>query len=330
MPEPAVIVATLMGQLNAAIMDDPHTAGETDEIISSLLKTLPIMGQQPFPKWDEAVIAPMGGDVKSVAQAVLKHLRFHVSHPTRDIWHIFRIIQRLNLIAHLSNHKPILDALIAQGSLRTIIHALDTLTPLPSDSRSAKYATLCISRACNCISQHFMANDSLDCIIEAFACGILPVLLRCADMLISEDEQYTTLLCDYLHQFIIYPSVLRVAERSLDGFIMPEPQIAPSATSKMAQTAYTQFIVFMAKLTAIKECGAGRGQEVCSNTKVNLLCSVRLLSTASHLPGLSSAINLIREAHCDAARDVRIHITVRCHAKRRTGMTRTGHIAKNP
>jgi hypothetical protein len=45
MPEPAAIIATLMGQLNAAITNGPHTAGETDEIISSLLKTLPIMGQ---------------------------------------------------------------------------------------------------------------------------------------------------------------------------------------------------------------------------------------------------------------------------------------------
>jgi hypothetical protein len=88
MPEPAAIIATLMGQLNAAITNGPRTAGETDEIISSLLKTLPIMGQQPFPKWDEAVITPMGGDVKNVAQAVLKHLRFHISHPTRDIYRI--------------------------------------------------------------------------------------------------------------------------------------------------------------------------------------------------------------------------------------------------
>jgi hypothetical protein len=277
MPEPAAIVATLMGQLNVAITHGPHTAGETDEIISSLLKTLPIMGQQPRPKWDEAVIAPMGGDVKNVAQAALKHLRFHVTHPTRDIDRICRITRSLNLVAHLSNHKPILDALIAQRSLRTIIHALDTLAPLPSHTRSPEYATICISSGCNCISQHFMANDSLDCIIEAFANGILPVLLRCADLLVSEDEQYTALLCDYMHRFIIYPSVLRVADKSLDGFVMPEPPITPSATSKMAQTAYTQFIVSMAKLAVVKECGAGRGQEVCSNAKVCLLCCVRFV-----------------------------------------------------
>ena len=277
MPEPAAIVATLMEQFNATTMDGPHTPGETDEIISGLLKTLPIMGQQPLPKWYEAVIAPMGGDVTSVAQAALKHLRFHVSHPKRDIFRIFRITQSLNLVAHLSNHKPILDALIAQRSLRTIIHALDTLAPLPSHSRSPEYATLCISSGCNCISQHFMVNDGLGRIIEAFASGVLPVLLRCADLLVSEDEQYTTLLCDYLHRFIIYPSVLRVAEKSLDGFVMPAPPITPSATAKMAQTAYTQFIVSMAKVAAVKECGAGRGQEVCSNTKVGLLCCVRFV-----------------------------------------------------
>jgi hypothetical protein len=219
----------------------------------------------------------MGGDVKNVAQAVLKHLHFHVSHPTRDIYRILRITQSLNLVAHLSNHKPILDALIMQRSLWTIIHALDTLTPLLSHSRSPEYATHCISGGCNCICQHFMANDSLGCIIEAFASGILPVLLRCADLLVVEDEQYTALLCDYLHQFIIYPSVLRVAERSLDSFDMPKLQIAPSATSKIAQTAYRKFIVSIAKLTVVKECGAGRGQEVCSNTKVSLLCCVRFV-----------------------------------------------------
>jgi hypothetical protein len=101
--------------------------------------------------------------------------------------------------------------------------------------------------------------------------------LRCADLLVVKDEQYTALLCDYLHRFIIYPSVLRVAEKSLDGFVMPKLQIAPSATSKIAQTAYRQFIVSIAKLTAVKECGAGRGQEVCSNTKVSLLCCVRFV-----------------------------------------------------
>ena len=276
MPEPAAIVATLMGQLKT-ITDGPHTAGETDEIISTLLTTLPIMGQQPFPKWDEAVIAPMGGDVENVAQTTLKHLRFHITHPTRDIYRIFRITQSLNLIAHLSNHKHILNALIAQRSLRTIIHLLDTLAPLPLHSRSPEYATFCISRACNCISQHFMANDGLGRIIEAFASGVLPVLLRCANLLVSEDEQYTSLICDYLHRFIIYPSVLRVAEKSLDGFVMPELPITPSVTAKMAQTAYTQFTVSMAKVAVVKEYGAGRGQEVCSNTKVGLLCCVHFV-----------------------------------------------------
>jgi hypothetical protein len=106
--------------------------------------------------------------------------------------------------------------------------------------------------------------------------------LRCADLLVIEDEQYKTLLCDYLHRFIIYPSVLRVAERSLEGFDMPKLQIAPSATSKIAQTAYKQFIVSIAKLTVIKECGAGHGQEVCSNTKVSLLCCVSFVK--HHIP----------------------------------------------
>jgi hypothetical protein len=58
---------------------------------------------------------------------------------------------------------------------------------------------------------------------------------------------------------------------------MPEPSIALSATSKKAQMAYTQFIVSMAKLTAIKEGGLGLGQEVCSNVKVSVVCCVRFV-----------------------------------------------------
>ena len=299
MPEPAAIVATLMGQLNVAIMDGPHTAGETNKIISSLLKTLPIMGQQPLPKWDEAVIAPMGGDIVSVAQAALKHLHFHVTHPTRDIDHICQITRSVNLVAHLSNHKPILNALIAQRSLRTIIHVLDTLAPLPSHTWSLEYVTLCISSGCNCISQHFMANNSLGCIIEAFASGILPILLRCADLLISESEQYTTLLCDYMHRFIIYPSVLSVTEKSLDGFIMPKLPITPSVTSKMVQMSYTQFIVSMVKLMAVKECGSGHGWEVCSNTKVCLFCCVCFIKhRVSPHRDLQCGMSIFKDCHC--------------------------------
>jgi hypothetical protein len=216
----------------------------------------------------------MGGDVKSVAQAALKDLRLHVSHPKRDIFRILRITQSLNLVSHLSNHKPILDAFMAQGSWRTLVHALDTLAPLPSHSQSPEYATRCISVGCNCITQHFEANDGLVGIIEAFSCGILPVLLRCADLLVSENAQYTSLLCKRLPRFIIYPSVLRVVRRSLDGFVMPEPSIAPSATSMRAQETYTQFLASITKLAAINEVGLGHGKEVCSNAKVSggLLC----------------------------------------------------------
>jgi MYND finger len=283
MPEPAPIVATLMGQLNAATMDGPHTAGETDEIISGLLESLPIMFQQPFPKWDEAVIAPMGGDVENVARAALKDLRFHVSHPKRDIFRIRRITQSLNLVSHLSNHKPILDAFMAQGSWRTLIRALDTLAPLPSHSQSPEYATRCISVCCNCIAQHFQANDGLDGIIEAYSCGILPVLLRCADLLVSENAQYISLLCKHLPRFIIYPSVLRVVARSLYDFVMPEPSIAPSATSKRAQEIYTQFVASITKLVAINEVGLGHGKEACSNASGWFVVSFFL--KAPHLIG---------------------------------------------
>lgn len=80
-----------MGQLNVVMTNSPHTAGETDEIVGGLLKTLPIMGQQPFFKWDKVVITPMNGDVKSVARAAFKHLHFHILHPKHDTFHIFQI-----------------------------------------------------------------------------------------------------------------------------------------------------------------------------------------------------------------------------------------------
>jgi hypothetical protein len=55
---------------------------------------------------------------------------------------------------------------------------------------------------------------------------------------------------------------------------MPEPSIAPSATSKRAQETYTQFLACITKLAAINEVGLGHGKELCSNAKVSggLLC----------------------------------------------------------
>src|SRR6267154_708243 len=59
-----------------------------------------------------------------------------------------------------------------------------------------------------------------------------------------------------------------------------------------------------------------------------VVCCVRFFKHHISL-GISSAINLICEAHCDSAQDVRKHITVQCHARRQTGMTRIEHVAKN-
>jgi len=65
-----------------------------------------------------------------------------------------------------------------------------------------------------------------------------------------------------------------VVRRSLEGFVMPEPSIAPSVISKKAWETYTQFLASIMKLTAINEVGLGHKKEVCSNAKVSggLLC----------------------------------------------------------
>ena len=67
---------------------------------------------------------------------------------------------------------------------------------------------------------------------------------------------------------------------------------------------------------------------ISSNPKTIML--LLIVGSNGYPEVISSAINLICEAHCDSAQDVRQHITVQCHARRQTGMTRTEHIAKNP
>jgi hypothetical protein len=64
------VVATLMRKLNMATTNGLHSAGDTDAIVDGLLASLPIMGQQPLPKWGEEVIAPMGGNIANVARPV--------------------------------------------------------------------------------------------------------------------------------------------------------------------------------------------------------------------------------------------------------------------
>jgi hypothetical protein len=266
------IVATLMRKLNMATTNGLHSAGDTDDIVDGLLDSLPIMGQQPLLKWDEEVIAPMGGNVANVARAALKNLKFHVSHPKRNIQRLGRIAKGIILITHLSNNKSVRDAFIVQHSIRALVDAMGSLSPLPTNNQSRQYATLCISNGCNCVRGHMFANCGLTGITEAFDSGILPVLLRCADLLIGPDDaQYFNLLCEDLPKYIIYPSVLRMAGKSLTGFIVESASQAQSATSKRAREAFFRFQISMDEIIAIKGIGVGHGKEVCANKMVRLV-----------------------------------------------------------
>jgi hypothetical protein len=273
------VVATLMRKLNMATTNDLHSAGDTDDIVDGLLDSLPIVGRQPLPKWDEEVIAPMGGNVADVARAALKNLNFHVSHPKRNIHRLARIAKGIMLITHLSNNKPVRDAFIVQHSIRALVDAMGSLSPLPTNNQSRQYATLCISNGCNCVRGHMFANYGLTGITEAFDSGILPVLLRCADLLIGDDAQYFNLLCEDLPKYIIYPSVLRTAEKSLTGFVVESASQAQSATSKRAREAFFRFQISMDEIIAIKDIGVGHGKEVCANKmcyKSDLRSALRL------------------------------------------------------
>jgi hypothetical protein len=115
------------------------------------------------------------------------------------------------------------------------------------------------------------ANYGLTGITEAFDSGILPVLLRCADLLIGDDAQYFNLLCEDLPKYIIYPSVLRMAEKSLTGFVVESASQAQSATSERAREAFFRFQISMDEIIAIKDIGVGHGKEVCANKMVCLV-----------------------------------------------------------
>ena len=158
----------------------------------------------------------MCGDVQNVARAALKNLHSNVSHRKRDISCLYRISQAVTLISCLSAHcKPIRDAFVAQHSIQAILKAIGSLSPLPACCDSLEYTTLCIPYSCACVRNLIFSNDGLTGTIEAFSSGILPILMRCAELLDGDDEEYFLLLRNDLPKFLIYPSVLRTVKKSL-------------------------------------------------------------------------------------------------------------------
>ena len=181
-----------------------------------LVDTLPTMVGELSPKWDEEVIIPMGGDVQNVARAALRNLHSNVLHHTRDIVRVCHMTHAITLINYLSTHKPIRDAFVAQHSIQALVKAMGSLSPPPTHGNSLEITTLCITSGCLCVRHHIFANDGLSGIAEAFSSDILPVLMRCADLLDHDEKHYFTLLRNDLPKFIIYPSVLRTVKKSLE------------------------------------------------------------------------------------------------------------------
>jgi hypothetical protein len=267
MPGSAGSVVELMRKFNLATTNEPYNAVDTGVIVGGLLESLPIMVQQLSPKWDEEVITPMG-DIQNVARAALKNLHFNFSHRKRDIYRLCRIAQAVNLITYLSTHEPIRDAFVAQHSIQALVKAMGSLSPLPAYRESLESTTLCISSICICVRHHIFANGSLTGIMEAFSSGILPALMQCADLLNIDDEKYLLLLCNDLPKFIIYPSVLRTAKKSLEVFdekSLLKSSRVQSLTSKKVWEAYTRFKESMEGIMLVRDAGIANGQETCAN-----------------------------------------------------------------
>src|SRR5882762_9804531 len=286
MPGATRVVTTLMLKLDRVMTEGPREAGDTDDIVGGLLRFLPIMGRKPSPKWDEGVLAPMGGE-NNVARVVLKHLDFHILHPKRDIYRLFRIAWGISLVTHLSNCTPICHAFIAQNSIRALVNAMDSISPLPTHRDSLEYSTHCVSLGSNCLRMHMFAHDGLTGIIQAFSSGVVPVLMRCAELLANDDEQYFLLLGEDLPKYIIYPSVLRTAKKSLADFdeaSLRGPSNTKSTISRTAWAAYHQIVLSIEMIATIKDEGVGSGREVCANDMVSLVCCLLFFFCFCNIP----------------------------------------------
>lgn len=210
------------------------------------------------------------GDIQNVVRAALKNLHFYFSHRKRDIYRLCCIAQAVNLIIYLSTHRSICDVFVAHHSIRALVKAMRSLSPLPAYRESLESTTLCISSICICVHRHMFPNGSLTGIIEAFSSGILPVLMECADLLNIDDEKYFLLLCNDLPKFIIYPSVLRTAKKSLEAFDQKSSR-TQSLTSRKAWEAYTRFKESMEGIMLIMDAGLSTSQEMCANNIVSLI-----------------------------------------------------------
>jgi hypothetical protein len=270
MPASTRNIAKLMREFNLATKDEPCNDTDIGFIMTQLVESLPIMIKQPSPKWNEQVIAPMGGDVEKVARAALKNLHSIISHPNLNgIRRLGRTTQAINLITIFSTHESIRDAFLEQHSIKALVKAMDSLSPLPVHPLAHEAASICISGACLSLSNHIFAHEGLRGIIEAFSSGILPVLMGCADLLNTDDEHYFMLLRHELPRFIIYPSVLRKVQRSLETIEVP-PQAGQSLASKKAWEAFEQLTLSVGGIKQVKDTGVDHGLEGCANSTVSL------------------------------------------------------------
>jgi hypothetical protein len=261
------VIAMLMRLSGLEITSDSQPSDSTHDAVTGLNAYLPLMGQQLSPRWTEEVLAPAGGSAEHVARLVLKRLSFHVSWSSTDDIRLTHLSNKIVHITHLSNYKPIRDAFIAQGSIRLLVNAMESLLQHPLNTESLKYMTYCIAMACNCLRGHIFAIDGIAGIIEAFGANILPTLLRCANMLTTDDDAYFSLLCKDFPKFIIYPSVLRAAKRSLKKFNQTSITWLNSQTARLKRIweAFLYFEMSMDEIDIVKEAGAGVGMEICGN-----------------------------------------------------------------
>ena len=270
MPASTRSIAELSREFNLATKDEPHNGTDIGFIMTQLLESSPIMVNQPSPKWNKQVIAPMGGDVENVAKAALKNLHSIISHPNLNgIRRLSRIAQAINLITIFSTHGSIRDAFLEQHSIKALVKAMDSLSPLPIHPLAHECASICISGACICLSNHIFAHEGLRGIIEAFSSGILPVLMGCADLLNTDEEHYFMLLRHELPRFIIYPSVLRRVQGSLETIEVPL-QAGQSPASKKAWEAFKELTLSVGGIKQVKDTGVDHGIEGCANSTVSL------------------------------------------------------------
>jgi hypothetical protein len=166
----------------------------------------------------EDFLAPMNGDMKSLASTALKHVRlaFYRKQPNLDC-----VIWNIHIMATLSKTcDPIRNAFLAQHSVPAVTKILVAITAETPSPGTASLKVRAIGYALWNLLHLIQSTNGVTWVIQALEAKLMFALIRCEPWLPYEAD---TILVDNLYPFLnnilpnysAYRSVLCVIEKSL-------------------------------------------------------------------------------------------------------------------